>query len=63
MLQPRPVELGLKRFSLPPLPLVADSAAVAMDALIDNFFFMECCNQPWEMLHPAASDVTTDKFF
>ena len=24
---------------------------------------MECCNQPREMLHPAARDVTTDKFF
>ena len=63
MLQPRPVELRLERFSLLPLPLVADGAAVAMDALIDNFFFMECCNQPREMLHPVARDVTTDKFF
>ena len=39
MLQPCPVELRLERFSLPPLPLVADGAAVAMDALIDNFFY------------------------
>ena len=51
MLQPRPVELGLKRFSLPPLPLVSDGAAVAMDALIDNFFY--------GVLQPAPGDATS----
>ena len=70
MLQPRPVELRLERFSLPPLPLVADGAAVAMDALIDNFFLWSVATSPgrcyirWRgMLQPTSFFVGTNQRF